>query len=49
MKLTQSLLGDMGVNLSGADVRVTEHGLHRTKVGAMRKQVRREGMPQGMG
>ena len=33
------------VNLRGADVRVTEHGLNRAQVGTVVQQVRGERMP----
>ena len=35
MYLAQVFVGDMGINLGGADVGVAEHCLHRTQIRAV--------------
>src|SRR5271156_3383158 len=46
MHLAQVALREMGVNLRGRDVAVTEHLLHGAQIGAALEQMRGEAMPQ---
>src|SRR5882757_4749623 len=48
MHLAQMAFREMRVDLCRRDVAVTEHLLHRAKIGAALKQMRREAMPQCM-
>lgn len=49
MDLAEMGVGDMGVDLGRRDVRVAEHGLDGTEVGAVHQEVGREGMTEGVG
>lgn len=42
-------VGDVGVDLSGGDVGVAEHGLDGTEVGAVHKEVGGEAVAEGVG
>lgn len=42
-------VGDMSINLSGADVTMAEHGLNGAQIGAVHQEVGGEGMTEGMG
>jgi hypothetical protein len=44
----EPLLDDMGVNLRGRDVGVTEKLLHRAQIGAAIKEMAREGVAEHM-
>jgi hypothetical protein len=46
--LRQSLLGDMGVDLSGGDVGMAEQGLNHAQIGAAIQKVRGEGVAKDM-
>ena len=45
MNLTEVRVGDVGVNLGGADVSMAKHGLDRAEVGAIHEEVSGEGVP----
>lgn len=45
MNLTEVGVGDVGVNLGGADVSVAKHGLDRAEVGTVHEKVGGEGVP----
>ena len=45
----QFFIGDVGVDLSGGDVSVTEHGLNRADIGTVLEQVGRETVAKGVG
>ena len=47
--VAQVLVGDVGVDLCGADVAVAEHALNATQVGAVHQQVGREAVAHGVG
>ena len=47
--LLQLLAREVRVELGRREVGVAEHLLHRAQVAATREQVRREGVPQGVG
>ncbi len=42
-------VGDMGVDLGGADVGVAEHGLNGAEVGAVHEEVGGEAVTEGVG
>lgn len=44
MEGLQALPGDMGVDLGGGQITVTQQQLHHPQVGAVVQQVSREGM-----
>ena len=48
MQMLQVFLGDMGVNLGGCDIHMTEHHLNGAQVSAPFEQVAGKGMPQGV-
>src|SRR3989338_1950694 len=47
--LTQMSVSDVGVDLGGADMRMTEEGLHRAKVSAVTEKVGGEAVTNNMG
>jgi hypothetical protein len=47
--LLDPLLGQMGVDLRGTNISVTQHLLHRTEIRAVLQQMGGEGMAEGMG
>ena len=46
--LLELLAGDMGVELRGAEARVTEHLLHGAEIGSTVEEVRCRGVPEGV-
>ncbi len=38
-------VGDVGVNLSGGNISVAEHGLHSANIGAVHEKISGKGMP----
>lgn len=48
VQLAQTLIGDMGVNLRGGYIAVTEQHLHHTQIRTMIEHVGCKGMAQGM-
>ena len=49
MDFAEVVVGDVGVNLGGADVGVAEHGLDGTEVGAVHEEVSGERVTEGVG
>jgi len=48
MQSLQAFAGDMGVNLSGGEIRMPQHNLNAAQVGAVFKQMGGKRVPQGV-
>lgn len=46
--IAQMLVGDVRIDLGGADITVAEHALNTPNIGAVHQQVSRETMPHGV-